>query len=204
MMTDFRKLCKELVQAWDEHGGCGIPYHEACWSLAVDKVRKVLDEVVEEGPTDEEILRFIDELEPKPIPMTRRAHKTETYGVVDGTVTYDYYPGGCIKGNLQTTADGNLRWVYTEYLNRFDGDDRSIEVDATSEILELARYCNKAATTVETVGPTDEEWDALVENVWDNYETVGHQGERFMYDSDFGNALELVRKELSHYSKGEK
>ena len=50
--------------------------------------------------------------------------------------------------------------------------------------------------------PTDEEWDALVESVWDKYETVGHQGERFMYDSDFGNALELVRKELTRCSRG--
>ena len=64
-MTDFRKLCKELVQAWDEHGGCGIPYHEACWSLAVDKVRKVLDEVVEEGPTLKEVSEFIDNVAPK-------------------------------------------------------------------------------------------------------------------------------------------
>ena len=186
-MTDFRKLCKELVQAWDEHGGCGIPYHEACWSLAVDKVRKVLDEVVEEGPTDEEILRFIYEQEPKPIPMTRRAPKTETYGVVDGMVTYDYYPGGCIKGNLQTTGDGNLRWVYTEYLNQFDGDDRSIEVDATSEILEMARYCNRAMTVVESVGPSqivarlsDEELDHIyyylnpveIDRCWRDYARI--------------------------------
>ena len=100
MMTDFRKLCKELVQAWDEHGGCGIPYHEACWSLAVDKVRKVLDEVVEEGPTDDE-------------------------------------------------------------------------------------------------------WYTLVDRVWDKYETIGYQGERIMHCSDFGNALDIVRKEFTRYGRGE-
>jgi hypothetical protein len=47
--------------------------------------------------------------------------------------------------------------------------------------------------------PSDEEWDALVERVWDKYQTVGYQGERFMYDGDFGSALDLVRKELSRW-----
>jgi hypothetical protein len=42
-----------------------------------------------------------------------------------------------------------------------------------------------------------DEWDALVERAWDKYKTVGHQGELFMYDSDFGNALDFVRKELA-------
>ena len=46
---------------------------------------------------------------------------------------------------------------------------------------------------------SDEEWDALVERVWDKYETVGYRGERFMYDGDFGSALDLVRKELSRW-----
>jgi hypothetical protein len=42
MKTDYRALCEELIKAWDEHGGCAIPYHEACWSLAIDRVCKVL------------------------------------------------------------------------------------------------------------------------------------------------------------------
>ena len=48
-------------------------------------------------------------------------------------------------------------------------------------------------------GPTDEEWGALVVRAWDQYETVGYQGERFMYDSDFGNALDFVRRELARW-----
>ena len=50
-------------------------------------------------------------------------------------------------------------------------------------------------------GPSDEEWDALVERVWGQYETVGNQGERFMYDSDFGYALDIIRKELTSCSR---
>lgn len=53
-----------------------------------------------------------------------------------------------------------------------------------------------AAVTSE---PSDEEWDALVERAWDKYQTVGYQGERFMYDGDFGSALDLVRKELARW-----
>ena len=46
---------------------------------------------------------------------------------------------------------------------------------------------------------TDEEWDALVTRAWDQHKTVGYQGERFMYDSDFGNALDFVRRELARW-----
>jgi hypothetical protein len=49
----------------------------------------------------------------------------------------------------------------------------------------------------EPEGVSADEWDALVERAWDKYKTVGHQGELFMYDSDFGNALDFVRKELA-------
>ena len=53
----------------------------------------------------------------------------------------------------------------------------------------------------EPEGPTDEEWDALVERAWDKYQTVGYQGERFIYDHDFNNALDYVRKELARFSR---
>jgi len=42
----------------------------------------------------------------------------------------------------------------------------------------------------------DAEWDKLVECAWNKYETVGYQGERFMYESDFAAALEFVRNQL--------
>ena len=52
-----------------------------------------------------------------------------------------------------------------------------------------------------TEGPSADEWDALVVRAWGQYETVGYQGERFMYDSDFSNALDLVRRELARYGR---
>jgi hypothetical protein len=48
-------------------------------------------------------------------------------------------------------------------------------------------------------GPSADEWDALVVRAWDQYETVGYQGERFMYDSDFSNALDFMRRELARF-----
>ena len=48
-------------------------------------------------------------------------------------------------------------------------------------------------------GATDEGWDALVTRAWDQHETVFYQGERLMYDSDFGNALDFVRRELAGF-----
>jgi hypothetical protein len=49
------------------------------------------------------------------------------------------------------------------------------------------------------VAPTDEQWDALKERVWGQYQTIGYQGERFMYDSDFDTALDVVRQKLARY-----
>jgi hypothetical protein len=158
MKTDFRALCVELVdhlQVRVSKEDREIPmygYYSQSQQLLDRAGAALADGVVRAEPTDEEILRFVYKQEPKPIPMTRYARKNETCGVVDGLVTYNYYPESCIKGNLQTTEDGSLRWVFTEYLNQFDGDDRSIEVDVTSEILELARYCNSVTTSVKPEG----------------------------------------------------
>lgn len=63
----------------------------------------------------------------------------------------------------------------------------------------LADKARAALAEPQGEGVTDDEWDALVERSWDKYQTVGYQGERFMYDSDFGNALDYVRKELARY-----
>ena len=49
--------------------------------------------------------------------------------------------------------------------------------------------------------PSADEWDALVVRAWDQYETVGYQGERFMYDSDFSNALDFMRRELARFGR---
>jgi hypothetical protein len=49
----------------------------------------------------------------------------------------------------------------------------------------------------EPEGVSADEWDALGGRAWDKYRTVGHQGELFMDDSDFCNALDFVRSELA-------
>ena len=89
--------------------------------------------------------------------------------------------------------DDYSKWSYSE---DYTGYRDYREVDATNEVLALARF---ASTTL----PTDEEWDALVERVWDQYETIGYQGERIMHCSDYGNALDIIRKEIARYSRGE-
>jgi hypothetical protein len=44
-----------------------------------------------------------------------------------------------------------------------------------------------------------EEWDALKERLWDQHETVGHQGERFMWFSGFDAALDEARAVLARW-----
>jgi len=53
----------------------------------------------------------------------------------------------------------------------------------------------------EPEGVTDEQWDAIRERLWDNYETVGYQGERFMYQGDFDTALDVARKDLARFAR---
>ena len=53
----------------------------------------------------------------------------------------------------------------------------------------------------EPEGPTDEQWDAIKDRLWNNYETVGHQGERFMYQGDFDTALDVARQDLARYAR---
>jgi hypothetical protein len=49
----------------------------------------------------------------------------------------------------------------------------------------------------EPKGVTEEQWDAIKERLWDNYETFGNQGERFMYEGDFYDALDVARQDLA-------
>ncbi len=53
----------------------------------------------------------------------------------------------------------------------------------------------------EREGPTDEEWEDLKERLWDQYQTVGYQGERFMYDADFYTALDVARQEITRHAR---
>jgi hypothetical protein len=77
------------------------------------------------------------------------------------------------------------------------GGNAYLDLDI-EDVLEKARL---ALTQPEPVAPTDEEWEDLKERLWNQYETIGYQGERFMYDSDFGTALDLVRQELTRYAR---
>lgn len=54
---------------------------------------------------------------------------------------------------------------------------------------------------VAPVVPTDEEWDAMKERLWDQYQTIGYQGERFMYDNDFSTAFDDARAVLAHWGR---
>jgi hypothetical protein len=44
---------------------------------------------------------------------------------------------------------------------------------------------------------TSEQWDAIKDRLWSRYETVGYQGERFIYQGDFDTALDDARQELT-------
>jgi hypothetical protein len=66
----------------------------------------------------------------------------------------------------------------------------------TESLIDRARA---ALAEPEPEGPTEQEWDALVESAWDKYMTVGYQGERFIYERDFDTALGFVREELARW-----
>jgi hypothetical protein len=53
----------------------------------------------------------------------------------------------------------------------------------------------------EPEGPTDEQWDAIKDRLWSRYETVGYQGERFMYQGDFDDALDVARQDLTRFGR---
>lgn len=65
----------------------------------------------------------------------------------------------------------------------------------------LSHPGSRWSPTIEPQGPSDEVWDALKERLWHQYETCGYQGERFIYDSDFYTALDVVRQELARFGR---
>ena len=64
----------------------------------------------------------------------------------------------------------------------------------------LRRRARTALAQPEPEGVTDEQWDAIKDRLWDKYETVGYQGERFMSNDDFDTALDVARQELASTS----
>ena len=65
----------------------------------------------------------------------------------------------------------------------------------------LDRSDATALAQPEPEGLTDIEWEDLKERLWDQYQSVGFQGERFMYDSDFDNAFDAARQKLARWSR---
>ena len=53
----------------------------------------------------------------------------------------------------------------------------------------------------EPEGVTEEQWDAIKDRLWSQYETHGYQGERFIYEGDFYTALDVARQELTRYAR---
>ena len=49
--------------------------------------------------------------------------------------------------------------------------------------------------------PTDEELNALEEKLWDEYKTISHQRDEFMYDDGFRYALSDYRAALEKWGK---
>ena len=76
--------------------------------------------------------------------------------------------------------------------------DGTLHINTAEFVLRRARAL---LAEPEAEGPSADEWDALVKRAWDEYETVGYLGERFMYDSDFCNALDFVRRELARWGR---
>ena len=66
----------------------------------------------------------------------------------------------------------------------------------TTDLIDRART---ALATPPPEPPTDEELDALEEKLWNEYKTIGYQGEEFMYDSSFGHALIDYRTVLERW-----
>jgi hypothetical protein len=84
-----------------------------------------------------------------------------------------------------------------EFLLEFCGDPEETIARQYIEALEA----RAALAQPEPEGPTDEEWEALKERLFDHYRTVGYQGELFIYDRDFDLALDDARQELARWGR---
>jgi hypothetical protein len=65
----------------------------------------------------------------------------------------------------------------------------------------LVYRARAALAEPEPEGPTDEQWDAIKDRLWSQYETRGYQGERFIYQGDFDTAMDVARQELTRYAR---
>jgi hypothetical protein len=72
---------------------------------------------------------------------------------------------------------------------------------ARADACATAIRARTALAQPEPEGVTDEEWCVLKMRLWEQYETVGYQGERFMYDADFYTALDVARQEITRHAR---
>lgn len=71
----------------------------------------------------------------------------------------------------------------------------TVDVEHLEELATEARAY--LAAPEPATGPAEEEWEAVKERLWDQFRTVGYQGEQFVYDLDFDAALDGVRQALA-------
>jgi hypothetical protein len=93
-----------------------------------------------------------------------------------------------------------IRGLDPEVINALHaGTDEPRQAALTVSDLEaLARYARPA---IQPVVPTDEYWDALKERLWDQHQTIGYQGKRFMYYNDFSAAFDDARAVLARWGR---
>jgi hypothetical protein len=94
---------------------------------------------------------------------------------------------GFIDGDLEQNVDGTLRWVYTERLNRYDGDDDWESMDATDTLLGLVRWIKEPSFS-----------GAIPEPVPFRFHYTHHHSEIYIEACDRGNTKWVVR-DRNHY-----
>lgn len=92
-----------------------------------------------------------------------------------------------IDGDLEENEDGTLRWVITERLNRYDGDDDWEEKDATDTLLGLVRWIKEPSF----LGP-------IPEPVPFRFHYTYHHSVIYIETCDRGNTKWVVR-DLNYY-----
>ena len=95
----------------------------------------------------------------------------------------------------------DFRALCVELVEAWDSYGYADAGDAADRMAEAVKAARALLAEPVAEGPSADEWDALVKRAWDEYETVGYLGERFMYDSDFCNALDFVRRELARWGR---
>ena len=205
---EWKALCAELVNAWLEGRDIAGPMNRARAELAKPEPQ---------GPTDEELTNQeieewadaaaevpLEELDPE-VHGWRRCFSSEEFCETIraaltrwGRPAIEPEPQGLTVEELMELVS-RICGLPADCTYAMDGGRFSIE---PGEIVAFARaVARRSRPTFDPQGPTDEEWDALKERLWGKYETIGYQGERFMYEGDFCTALDLARQELARFGR---